>query len=346
MYTFDDIYYPGQIFRPENNALVKPSLDNALTMKKKGCRRMGFPTGTVNSINLAHLFAMFSARLAMMTMPSNKVIVLQYPYQSRIELLCKVARKKGNKIILLVHDINKLREFNSDKDYLLGLADVLIVHTPKMKKWVEEHYPDTKCVLLGVFDYITDTAPELSVSHRKSDKMKVVFAGNLFKAGFISKIKDVPDFMEYLIYGPSMSDNLSLAPGVIYKGVLKPDELPATIAEADFGLLWDGPDVEGGMGNFGEYMQYNIPYKASCYIASGLPLILWNKMSFSEFVLQEGIGILVSNLNEVPQRIAEVSDEDYRKMKENVLRLQKKILTGGFYADALKKSLEAINAQS
>lgn len=340
MFTWDDVYYPGQIFRPRNNACVKPSLDNAASLKDKNCHLLGLHPGTNPSVNLAHFFSMISARLGLLTMPSDKVAVLQYPGQSRLPLLFNSARRHGNKVIFLVHDIDELR-FGKDEPELLGEADILIVHTPRMKEWAEKKYPNVKCIVLGVFDYRIDFSPTKADKAKNELKRQVVYAGNLFKSGFIGELNNIPNSMEYLIYGSNPPEKL--AEGVIYKGVVSPDILPYEISSADFGLVWDGPSVDGCKGQFGDYLRYNIPYKASCYLSAGLPLIVWEDMGFADFVKKEGIGICIGNLNELPSVLAKLDKNDYIEMKRKAMDIQKKISSGYFFIQAMQKALDILN---
>ncbi len=63
MFTWEDVYYPGQIFKARYDASVKPSLDNCETLKEKGCHRLGLKSGTNRSINLVHLLSSLSLRI-------------------------------------------------------------------------------------------------------------------------------------------------------------------------------------------------------------------------------------------------------------------------------------------
>lgn len=343
MLTLTDVYYPGQIFRPEYNATVKPSLDNALTLRKAGGRLLGLPTGTNKSVNLAHLFGAISARIAMLTMPANKVVVLQYPYQSRIKPLFETARKRGNKIILLCHDIDQLRFGKDPLNDLLGKADILIVHTPAMKEWVEKNYPGKKCVVLGIFDYLCDFNPKECREENEDGKRHVVFAGNLVKSGFLAEISNIPSWLQYDVLGLRLPAEIRLPEGVVHRGAVPPEELPFEICNADFGLVWDGPSADCCSGEYGEYLRYNAPYKASSYIASGLPVIVWDKMGLADFVLKEGVGIAVGSLDEIPERLKAITPKEYEVMQDRVLEMQKRIKSGYFFMKAVEEALAIIN---
>lgn len=63
---------------------------------------------------------------------------------------------------------------------------------------------------------------------------------------------------------------------VDHKGYTRSDDLIAT-AEGEYGLVWYGSSLEGGVGPEGEYLQYNAPHKLSLYIRCGLPVIIGKK---------------------------------------------------------------------
>ncbi|HCI29602.1 MAG TPA: hypothetical protein DE117_05440 [Fervidobacterium sp.] len=66
------------------------------------------------------------------------------------------------------------------------------------------------------------------------------------------------------------------------KGAFPPDELPAK--DGHFGLVWDGEDISQPSGTTGKYLQYNSPQKASLYIVSGFPLIVWKGAAIYKLV--------------------------------------------------------------
>ena len=70
---------------------------------------------------------------------------------------------------------------------------------------------------------------------------------------------------------------------VKYCGQYKPEELPEKL-EGGFGLVWDGDDLGACTGVFGEYMKYNNPHKTSLYLASGLPVIIWEKAAMAKYI--------------------------------------------------------------
>lgn len=79
-----------------------------------------------------------------------------------------------------------------------------------------------------------------------------------------------------------------------------------------------GTDIYSCNGAYGNYLKYNNPHKVSLYIISNLPIIAWSKSAMAEFIQKNNIGILVNDLKEIPEKLKELSNEDYKKILENV----------------------------
>ena len=60
----------------------------------------------------------------------------------------------------------------------------------------------------------------------------------------------------------------------------------------------------------------------------GIPVIVWKESAEAEFVAREGLGIAVSSLKELPDRISAISDEEYGHMLDRC-RAQGEILRQG-----------------
>ena len=119
---------------------------------------------------------------------------------------------------------------------------------------------------------------------------------------------------------------------MLYKGVFNPEELPNKL-EGNLGLVWDGNyDESDEYVTFKFYTKYNNPHKLSCYIAAGLPVIVWNKSAIADFVRKYNIGYEISNLYEINN----LDFSDYEKKKENVKDLTKKVRNGYFTRKIMK----------
>ena len=278
----------------------------------------------------------------------NDDIVIQFPllhHSLFINSLLKSLKNRGVNIYLLIHDLETLR-FVNDKTLPLRMklrmkltegdtfhsVTGIIAHNPIMKSvLVDEGVAEDKIVSLGIFDYLIPNFQE------KSDQTKdqpIIVAGNLAqeKAGYLYQLPARP---AYNLYGVGFDESRALA-NETYFGSFLPDELPVAL-EGGFGLVWDGDSAETCSGVFGEYLRYNNSHKASLYLASGFPLVVWKQSALSHFVLENGCGIAVESLHDLSQTIGQLDDEDYQDLLVNAKRIGQKIRNGSYLTNALNK---------
>ena len=125
-------------------------------------------------------------------------------------------------------------------------------------------------------------------------------------------------------------------------GSVLPEELSYLIHQCDFGLIWDGDSVEECSGDMGTYLLYNAPYKASLYIASGLPVLFWNKMGISAFIKEKNAGIPIVSLNDLSEVIGSLSQNQINNLNKNTLELSKDLISGNQYRKCIESILENI----
>ena len=278
----------------------------------------------------------------------NDDIVIQFPllhHSLFINSLLKSLKNRGVNIYLLIHDLETLR-FVNDKTLPLRMklrmkltegdtfhsVTGIIAHNPIMKSvLVDEGVAEDKIVSLGIFDYLIPNFQE------KSDQTKdqpIIVAGNLAqeKAGYLYQLPARP---AYNLYGVGFDESRALA-NETYFGSFLPDELPVAL-EGGFGLVWDGDSAETCSGVFGEYLRYNNSHKASLYLASGFPLVVWKQSALSHFVLENGCGIAVESLHDLSQAIEQLDDKDYQDLLVNAKRIGQKIRNGSYLTNALNK---------
>ena len=152
------------------------------------------------------------------------------------------------------------------------------------------------------------------------------------KAGYLYGLPSEPS---YNLYGVGFDESRALA-NETYFGSFLPDELPAAL-EGGFGLVWDGDSAETCSGVFGEYLRYNNSHKASLYLASGFPLVVWKQSALSHFVLENGCGIAVESLHDLKTTIENLSESDYQGLVENAKHIGEKIRKGFYLTSALKE---------
>ena len=278
----------------------------------------------------------------------NDDIVIQFPllhHSLFINSILKSLKNKGVNIYLLIHDLETLRFVNdkslpfrmklrmklTESDTFHSVTGI-IAHNPIMKSvLVDKGVAEDKIVSLGIFDYLI---PNFQEKSGLTKDQPIIVAGNLAqeKAGYLYNLPEAP---AYNLYGVGFDESRALA-NETYFGSFLPDELPAAL-EGGFGLVWDGDSVETCSGFFGEYLRYNNSHKASLYLASGFPLVVWKQSALSHFVLEKGCGIAVESLHDLKEAIDNLSDADYQDLVNNAKRVGQEIREGHYLKTALNQ---------
>lgn len=272
----------------------------------------------------------------------NSVVIMQHPFHypqlTRENVLLKLKEKKNIKFISIVHDVEELRQFRYNDyykrefDFMLHLADVIVVHNEKMKEFfLEKGVDEKRLVSLEIFDYLQDEKNQKEVSYAKS----ITVAGNLdtTKCGYVGTLDQIKN-VEIHLYGPNFDTKLKENANIFYHGVLAPDEIPFVL-NAGFGLVWDGDGILGGMGQAGQYVRYNNPHKLSLYLSSGMPVVIWKEAAEAKFVEENGVGILVDSLDELSEIIPNIKEEAFVEIRKNVKVISDKLLKGCYGKKAI-----------
>lgn len=279
---------------------------------------------------------------------SGDQLLIQFPMLHHSFFTTRLVRKiqrRGVKVYFIIHDLEALRYANLDtvplkhkirvhlqESSLLKVADGVIAHNPIMKSvLVEKGIPEHKLVSLEIFDYLI---PNYQEKDGLSKDQPIIVAGNLAqeKAGYLYQLPARP---AYNLYGVGFDESRALA-NETYFGSFLPDELPAAL-EGGFGLVWDGDSSETCSGVFGEYLRYNNSHKASLYLASGFPLVVWKQSALSHFVLEKDCGIAVESLHDLSQAIEQLDDKDYQDLLVTAKRIGQKIREGFYLTKALRQ---------
>lgn len=275
----------------------------------------------------------------------SSVIVLQYPYYGPIEkIIGKIFKyikaKKNLKYITVIHDLESLR-LNKDNTKaeieFLNMSDVIISHNSKMTEWIRNNNVDSEIIDLNIFDYLYKFNKDKVIKNNN----KVIIAGNLDinKSGFVYELNNEKLLGEFELYGPNYKG--SDREGIDYKGSYLPEKLIELI-NGGYGLIWDGDDFDKCSGVMGEYLKYNNPHKLSLYMACGIPVIVWNKSAISEFVKENNIGIVIESINDLPNVINNITEEEYRNMVNEVDKIRKNVCEGKYLENAFNSALNKI----
>ncbi|WP_290033351.1 beta-1,6-galactofuranosyltransferase [Ligilactobacillus cholophilus] len=270
----------------------------------------------------------------------DATVFFQYPIYSKILMkkILKTAKKNVSRFYVIIHDLESLRIFKDRIGFqkfevnFFNQTDGLIVHNERMKRALKQMGVNVPMISLEIFDYQNAVPLTVHKNHQG-----IAFAGNLAKAPFLEKWN-----LNQLInlYGPHKQ--LQYPQNVYYRGVFPPDQLSAHLNES-FGLIWDGNGLDKCNGMYGEYLKYNNPHKASLYLSSGMPIIVWNQSALSDLVQKYHVGIAVEKLQDLDQILPQLSDEDYCKMQKNAMQLANRLRKGYFIKSAVEKLLKSKN---
>ena len=281
-------------------------------------------------------------------LPKEATLVIQCPIYSFfnekfVPAICRVLQQRQMKVVLIIHDVESLR--HPDKTarllpverQLFALAEKIIVHNEAMKERLQVSHgvPADKMTVLGIFDYVYDG----NTKGADEQFTRTVFvAGNLDpeKSGYVYRLGQL-DGVHVNAYGGNF-DADAAADNITYKGAFPPDELPLKL-EGNFGLVWDGPLLSGCAGQAGEYLRINNPHKTSLYLAAGFPVIIWKQAALAPFIIENGLGLAVESLEELPALFDTLAQEDYRRMAAQAAAYGARLRDGDFMRRAVEKTL-------
>ncbi|KRL05068.1 beta-1,6-galactofuranosyltransferase [Liquorilactobacillus oeni] len=267
------------------------------------------------------------------------VVLFQYPAfnaRTNTKIVQTVRKNKGAKLFYILHDVESLRHRHDDVEFLkdeinfFNQSDGLIVHNDKMLTWLKEKGVTRPMVSLQLFDYDN---PQPLLSSRPFERT-LCFAGNLKKSTFLSKLQ-LKHRLE--LFGPNQCDNYR--GNIHYRGSFTPEFLPCKLTQ-NFGLIWDGGSLKTCDDKFGSYLRYNDPHKASLYLSSGLPVIIWEKAALAGFVKKHRLGILIADLHDLDGVLEQISESQYQELCINVERVAHKLRSGYFIRNAWNSLLE------
>lgn len=332
-------YYVSIVGNEKNTADVKAPSDMCSIMKRRGYIAIPFVrpkhNGKLFAIS-AHIKNWFKV---WKTVKKGDVLVYQYPLLLShfcVRQIIKASEKKHIKVVLLIHDIDSLRGFNEQtnawKEQMFFHVSYIICHNDKMKEWlINRGVKKDRLISLEIFDYLTK---EHSYND-DSNKESVIIAGNLSKekSSYIDSL--LKSDRSYLVnlYGPNFKGNDAYRK-YEYFGSFSPNELISHL-KGGYGLVWDGNSVDECSGMTGRYLQFNNPHKASLYIVSGIPVIIWKKAALSEYIEKNNLGRTVDSLNEIEGIIHSTSQQEYEQISKNVKKESLKLRKGYYLNKAL-----------
>ena len=307
---------------------------------KIGCENLGINELGIYAYNwpeesLESRNARFDGIIA--SLAYGDTIIIQAPSWNSIEwdqaFIDHVNLYPDIKKIIFIHDIVPLM-FEVNR-YLLpqyidyyNKADVLIVPSIKMYNFLRQNgLKEKPYVIQHFWDHLVDN---LNYAITPQNNKVINFAGDVQKFDFVKNWHNL-DIKLQVFSNPQQSfpkQNLDMI-GRKSDSVLL-DELRNT---GGFGLVWSEEPY------WAEYMKMNASFKTSTYLASGIPIIINNEAAEKATIKRKNIGIVADSLEEVQEKVLQISDEEYNQMVRNVDSFAKLIREGYFAKKALSEAI-------
>ena len=311
----------------------KARKDVTRTLKSEGYETVTlFYPSSKNPKSASRKRAAMLMRLYFTKLIGAKEVIFQYPSMLPVWYL-RFLKYQGIKVILLIHDLDRLRQGHQDLSRLerntFNAASGLIVHTPSMADYLQSQGIKAPQQILYLFDYYTDTD-----SFRQPENIgSIVFCGNLGKSGFLSVFDEQNWNLPTYLYGVGAKKQYG-NPDVHYMGVFQADD-PSDI-EGAWGLVWDGPDADTcSTSPIGRYLSYNTSHKISLYLATGKPVIIWSGCALAQWMVDRGLGIAIDSLHEIAGKLKDISQAEYSSYAVRVSGIQRELLSGDFLKQIL-----------
>lgn len=332
-FSYNNYYHAGSKAREDVNQIARnngfePFLINTHTVKEQ--------TETHPSLfynlyyRIRKLFILF---LSIVRIKNRTLVLIQYPIapftKTHMLFFFRCLKMKRCHLAVLIHDTVSFRNneiFSKSEIKILNLASELIVHTTQMMELFKNNGLSRPCRQLWLFDYLTDDIPN-NESHQANTSC-IAFAGNLDKSVFLKRLTEVHfNGIKLHLYGNKPQNNTEYPEWIKYNSRFNPDNV--TALTEGWGLTWDGDSIEKLQSPLGNYMKYNSSHKTSLYIAAGMPVILSKEAALATFVEEHKIGITISSLLELEDRIVGMDKEEFHLIQKNVSEMSQTLRTGG-----------------
>lgn len=327
----------------QTDAAIKPSDDTAKLLEMMGAVR--FPMQRFGGM-YEQIFDDISNKLK-----TGDILIQTSPaytqwFDGEDELIDRVHEAKA-KIIGIVHDIDAVRFGGLPDDYIpkMNKYDGLIVQSTEMHMWLVQAGLETRgqvTIMNGPWPYKTNEA-----YLKPKFVHQIVYGGNpdQNKSGFMKKLHQLASIPAYsmIIAGnvgfEKWMPELKNDPFFLSLPNTQSEKLPGLLADlGGFGLIMDGTECDPSDKYF-NYQKYVWPHKLSLYIAAGLPVIAISGTKAAEYVKQEHIGIVVSNIDAIPHAIKNVNASEYHIYSKNVGKCMMEVRLGTHLIEAVNGAI-------
>ena len=320
--------YVSRCYGAKESAGRKAKTDYEDILASMGARNLGLGRRYDGSKVRAFLRNLAGVGAYFFRVRRGHCVVLQYPVKKYFRLMCFIARMRGADTVAFIHDLGSWRRKRiSEATELrrLNSSDAVIAANEAMEQWLVGHGLTVRHTAMGLHDYLGEGRPRNRAHNRP---WSVTYAGslNLRKSSFLEKLQREPG-VNLFLYGNLPPEMAEMAEGATVCGNVAPEEFIEN-ARGDFGLVWDGAQLDACTGPMGEYLRVNTPHKCSFYLRAGLPLIVWSRSAMAAEVTRLGIGIAVDTLEGLGKRLDAVSNAEYETMSRAVASVAEDLAAG------------------
>ena len=234
-----------------------------------------------------------------------------------------------------------LRDVNVNLEItFLNQADGLIVHSEAMANHLKAQFALFDQELMGAITWYGPSVNRIRYFHTKRRfDQGVDYAGALYKAAFLQQL---PNKFPLNIYGARPEDKKLTENKAIKLHTRVDPEAISQMLEGSYGLVWDSESFPGVVGSLGQYERYNTPAKFPMYLSANEPVIVWSQASTANFVKDNQVGLVLDSLDQLPQAVQSVTEDQYQKMIANVERISPLIRDGFFLKKAILDVMDMI----
>ena len=316
---YDKQLFDAGVVRKDNEALLDELGFRKIKFRGKGLSVFLKPARFIKALFVS------------LRLKKNCQVIFHFPLQANLyKVMLRILNKQKVETIALIIDLDGLRDKNEtlmqEEIEQLNQFTQVIAHNESMKDMLAKQIPAEKISCINLFDYpFTGSAPERKLSNT------VCVAGNFLKAGYVYKLNQLQP-LHFNLYGPGYESSNDTDPAINYKGIIAAEILPEML-EGSFGLVWDGNSID----ECDEYLHYNNPHKLSLYLVAGLPVVVWEGSAVAGLVEDNGLGITISSLRELPEKLNDISNAEYNLMCHQVHSVGEKVRQGFFLKKVIRE---------
>lgn len=272
------------------------------------------------------------------------LVVVQFPMWTHLnfqaEFFDYIRSIESVKMVALIHDIPTWmftkgeEEYDRENDFWLQQLkkfDLIMVSNEKEAHKLQEDGVDVPMVGMELWDYF--------YSGPRQEKK---FSKKLYYIGGRDIIDtDYKASTPLYLYNKHVEQRVIDSGSVIWLGRKPSDEIVSSL-DGGFGVVVTDNLKEKSNMNFVYYNQFNNPTKLSTYMAAGLPVITMRKTHHAKMIEEQGIGLVVDDLNDIDTVLSQMTAQDYQRMVEKMKPWQDAISEGFFIKRALMTMLRSV----